>query len=225
MKLHEIACFETSGNLSDGQVDSHDLLEAPIGIQEIADFDAIIIGGSGDYSVLDEVPNLASLEDIVKEAKVRDLPVLGCCWGAQFLAKVFGGKVIRDPKRREVGTIEVSKTEAASRDELFKDLPERFYAQAGHTDRVADLPPGSILLASSALCPIQAFTFPKSGMYGVQFHPELGRDDLVMRLRYYKENYVNGGSVEDIIKEIKETPEAAGLVGKWIDRVVLAGVR
>ncbi len=226
MKLHEISCFETSGNLSDDQVDSHDLLESPVGIEEIADFDAIIIGGSGDYSVLDDVPNLISLEDIIKEAKVRDLPVLGCCWGAQFLAKVFGGTIIRDPKHREVGTIEVLTTEAAGRDGLFNDLPRRFFAQAGHTDRVADLPPGSVLLASSVLCPVQAFTFPQSGMYGVQFHPELGKDDLVMRLKYYKENYVSDGApVEEIISELKDTPEAAGLVGKWIDRVVLAGMR
>jgi len=223
MKLHEITCFETSGNLGDEQVFSHDLLEKPLAVGQMDSCDGIIIGGSGDYSVLDDVPNLASLGHFIQEARARGVPVLGSCWGAQFVAKIFGGQVIHDPAHKEVGSIEVTKTEASRADKLFTDMPDHFWAQAGHNDRVSVLPDGAVLLASSANCPVQAFTFPSTGLYGIQFHPELAKEDLVLRLQYYKENYVkNTDSVEDIISGLKETSEAASLVGKWVDRIALA---
>jgi len=222
MKLHEITCFETSGGLSDERVASHDLLEKPLDVGEIGRYDGILIGGSGDHSVLDDVPNMKSLADLVWEAKTRDLPMLGSCWGAQFLAKTFGGQVIHDREHKEVGSILVTKAAAAKDDVLFVDMPETFWAQAGHSDRVSVLPAGAVLLASSSVCPVQAFTFPQSGMYGVQFHPELGKDDLVLRLKYYRENYISDtDSVDTISGSLKDTAEAASLVGKWIDRVVL----
>ena len=222
MKLHEITCFETSGNLGDDQVRPHDLLEKPLVPEDIGLYDGVIIGGSGDFSVLDDVPHLDSLAESVREAKARDIPVLGSCWGAQFLAKVFGGKVVHDPARKEVGSIEVGKAPAAGSDQLFGDMPEHFWAQAGHKDRVAVLPEGAVLLASSAVCPVQAFTFPASGVYGIQFHPELAKEDLALRLQYYKENYISDAeSVDAIIGGLKETAQAAALVGKWVDRIVL----
>jgi GMP synthase (glutamine-hydrolysing) len=223
MKLHELTCFEISGNLGDDQVIAHDLLEKPLALSQLDQVDGVIIGGSGNYSVLDEVPNSASLGDLVKEARRRGLPVLGSCWGAQFIAGLFGGQVVHDPTRKEVGSIEVKKTAEAKADRLFADISDRFWAQAGHNDRVSILPEGALLLAGSDKCPIQAFTFPSSGIYGIQFHPELSKEDLVLRLQYYKENYVrNSDSVEVIINGLKDTPEAASLVRKWVDRVVLS---
>ncbi len=222
MKLHEITCFETSGGLSDELVQSHDLLEKPLDSAGIGRYDGVLIGGSGDFSVLDDVPNVKSLSVFIREARTRDLPVLGSCWGAQFLAKTFGGQVIRDREHMEVGSILVTKCEAAKDDMLFADMPVSFWVQTGHSDRVSVLPAGAVLLAGSATCPVQAFTFPQSGMYGIQFHPELGKEDVVLRLKYYKENYVSDAeSVDAIIRGLKETPLAASLVGKWIDRVVL----
>ena len=221
MKLHEISCFETSGGLSDGQVTSHDLLELPLDPESLGLYDGVIIVGSGDHSVLDDVPNLKSLEEFVLEAKSRDLPVLGASWGAQFLAKVFGGRVVHDPERREVGSVEIFLVPAAADDALFRGLPPRFWAQTGHKDRVAVLPEGALLLASSEACQVQAFTFPQSGVYGIQFHPELAREDMVLRLRYYQESYLRGRSVEDVIGTLKETSEAGILVGKWVDQVVM----
>lgn len=223
MKLHELTCFEISGNLGDDQVIAHDLLEKSLPLDLLDRVDGVIIGGSGNYSVLDDVPNLASLGVFITEARKRGLPVLGSCWGAQYIARLFGGRVIRDRANKEVGSIEVTRSEAAKADKLFADLPDRFWAQAGHNDRVSVLPEGAVLLASTERCPVQAFTFPASGIYGIQFHPELGKDDLILRLRYYRENYVQASdSVEAIIGGLKDAPEAAALVKKWVDRVVLS---
>jgi len=222
MKLHEITCFETCGGVADGRVLDHDLLERPVTAEELDDVDAVIVGGSGDYSVLDPVPNLGSLVELVHEARFRGVPILGSSWGAQFLASAFGGKVARDPERREVGTISVRLEPAAKTDRLFRDMPAEFLAQTGHKDRIVKLPQDAIRLAGSERCPVQAFTFPATGIYGFQFHPELAKDDVVMRLRYYKDNYVTvDESVDKIAAALKDTPESCGLISKWIDRVVL----
>lgn len=226
MKLHEISCFETSGRLRDDQVTSHDLLEQPLDASLLTRHDGVIIGGSGDFSVFDDVPHFETLLELVQEARRRGLPVLGASWGGEFLARAFGGEVVRDAENREVGTIYVTKDKLADADPLFWDLPEHFAAQSGHNWRIAQLPPGAIRLAYSYQCPIQAFTFPKSGIYGLQFHPELSKEDLVMRLRHYRENYASDAAqVNRIIANLRDTPDAAELVGRWIDRVVIDGQR
>jgi GMP synthase (glutamine-hydrolysing) len=223
MKNHEISVFLKSGNLRDDQIVSHDLLEKPVDLSALDRYDALIIGGSGDYSVLDRIPNTASLATILEEARKRKYPVLAACWGAQFLANVFGGKVIRDRASQELGTVTITKEPAGRQDPLFRDLPEEFSAQAGHNDRVAILPDDAVLLAQSGLCPVQAFTFPGSRIYGLQFHPELDKADLLLRLEHYRQNYVNDPEVlDEVIRNLRETPESATLVSAWIDRIVLA---
>jgi GMP synthase (glutamine-hydrolysing) len=222
IKLHEIICFETSGNLGDDQVKVHDLLEIPVDSSALEGVDALVIGGSGDYSVLDDVPNLDSLKSLVSEAARRGLPIFGCCWGHQLLALLFGGTVIRDSDNREIGTIEVLRTAESSGDLVFSELPERFLAQAAHSDRVSILPMGAVNLAGTAKCPIQAFTFPGTGIYGTQFHPEMSKEDMLIRLEHYGENYVGGSEhAKRIAAGLKATPEAAELIRTWIDKVVL----
>lgn len=226
MKNHETSVFRKSGGLRDDQLVSHDLLEAPVTPALFDGYDALIIGGSGDYSVLDRIPNTESLADILREARKRNYPVLAACWGAQFMANIFGGKVIRDRASQELGTVVITKEPPARQDPLFKDMPEEFKAQAGHNDRVAIMPDGAVLLAQSGLCPVQAFTFPNSKMYALQFHPELDKGDLLLRLEHYKANYVNDQeTVSEVIRNLEETPEAASLVSSWIDRIVLGEMK
>lgn len=222
MKLHEITCFETAGKIADDHVLSHDLLEKPVTAEELDTVDAVIIGGSGDYSVLDPVPNLGSLVALVHEARFRGVPILGSSWGAQFLASAFGGVVARDPDQREVGTVNVRLEPAAKTDRLFRDMPLEFPTQTGHQDHIVKLPQDAVRLAGSDCCSVQAFTFPATGIYGFQFHPELALEDIVMRLRYYKDNYVTADdSIGKISTRLRPTPESYGLIAKWIDRVVL----
>lgn len=223
MKSHEISSFRQSGNLRDDQLISHDLLEQPLVLSALGEYDAMIIGGSGDYSVLDRIPNTDSLAALLREARKRNFAVLAACWGAQFVANTFGGRVIRDRASQELGTVQITKEPAGRADLLFKDLPEEFVAQAGHNDRVAILPDDAILLAQSSLCPVQAFTFPDwTRMYALQFHPELDKEDLLLRLLHYKDNYANDqAAIDQVITTLQETPESSALVSAWIDRIVL----
>ena len=56
----------------------------------------VTIGGSA-LSVFYAIPRYAAFEALLREARSRGVPIFGICFGAQAVADVFGGKVIRDP--------------------------------------------------------------------------------------------------------------------------------
>jgi GMP synthase (glutamine-hydrolysing) len=102
-------------------------------------------------------------------------PVLGICYGHQLLAHALGGRVARNPRGREIGTIEVRLQAAARGDALFAGLAEPLRVQATHVESVLELPAGARWLAASAGDPHQAFAVGERA-WGVQFHPEFDAD-------------------------------------------------
>ncbi|MFT3776356.1 MAG: glutamine amidotransferase [Minicystis sp.] len=101
-------------------------------------------------------------------------PTFGICFGHQILAQALGGEVQRNPRGREIGTVEIERTAS---DPIFHGLPDRFLANVTHVDTVARLPPGAASLARSALENHHAIRFGER-CYGVQFHPEMDADVL-----------------------------------------------
>jgi len=95
-------------------------------------------------------------------------PVLGICYGLQFIAHALGGKV-RSAARREYGHAEV---EVVDGSRLFRDLPRSLEVWMSHGDEALELPPGFKVVARSpsALAGIEN---PEAGIYAVQFHPEV----------------------------------------------------
>jgi GMP synthase (glutamine-hydrolysing) len=104
----------------------------------------------------------------VRRAHAAGVPILGICWGHQFLAQTLGGRVV-DMGESELGYREVSRV---GQDPLFEGLPEQFTSVETHSDRVAELPPGATTLARNDLG-LQAFRVGSA--WGVQFHPEYDR--------------------------------------------------
>lgn len=137
------------------------------------DVDAVMIGGAGAYSVTQTYVWTDALAELCRACADRAVPLFGSCWGHQFIARAFGGTVINDPERAEMGTHDVRLTEAGRADPLFGTLPERFGTQMGHHDRVAVLPPGATELAENDTAPYQAFRLDGLPIYGTQFHSEL----------------------------------------------------
>jgi GMP synthase (glutamine-hydrolysing) len=111
----------------------------------------------------------------------RGVPVLGVCFGHQLLCRAAGGDVVKNPRGREIGTVEVQLTEAGLRDPLFSwARPEprgRIEVQATHVDAVDPLPFGATVLASNENTPFQAVRFSET-VASVQFHPELRPEAL-----------------------------------------------
>jgi GMP synthase (glutamine-hydrolysing) len=108
-------------------------------------------------------------------AALAGTPVLGICYGHQLLAHALGGRVARNPRGREIGTIDVRLQAAARGDALFAELAEPVRMQATHVESVLELPAGARWLASSAGDPHQAFAVGERA-WGVQFHPEFDAD-------------------------------------------------
>lgn len=148
-------------------VEAHAGEQAP----EAAAFDAVIITGS-PRSVTEPEPWMAATADVALAAAKQGTPVLGVCFGHQLLAWRLGGRVERNPKGRELGTVTVTLTDVGRQSPLFAGFPEGFEVQATHEDVVTALPPGAERLAGNDTASVQAFSLG-ARIFGVQFHPEM----------------------------------------------------
>ncbi|MEF8852604.1 MAG: type 1 glutamine amidotransferase [Haloarculaceae archaeon] len=130
-------------------------------------YDGVVVSGS-QTSVYDDHDWIHEATEWVRRAHAGDVPVLGICWGHQFLAQALGGRVA-DMGEYELGYREVRKV---GEDPLLSGLPDAFTSFETHSDRVAELPPGARTLARNDVS-LQAFRVGST--WGLQFHPEYDR--------------------------------------------------
>lgn len=185
MRDHEIACFERCFGLESGQVEIFDLLGGAPGGNAIDRADVVLLGGSGDYSVARGGPWLPAALDAMVGLYESSKPTFASCWGFQAMARAMGGSVVTDHARAEVGVTRFELTEAGRRDPVFGPLAPGFRAVAGHEDIVEALPLSAELLAFSERVENQAFRFPGKPIYCTQFHAELDRAGLLVRIGRY----------------------------------------
>jgi len=106
---------------------------------------------------------------VPKELLALRVPVLGICYGMQWMSQELGGEV-RGAKQREFGrtSLVVERPEG-----ILEGIEGRTVVWMSHGDKVERLPPGFAVLASSESCPFAAVGDASRGFYGVQFHPEV----------------------------------------------------
>ena len=132
-------------------------------IKEIDPIGIIFTGG----------PNSVYLDDSPKcDNALFDLgiPVLGICYGMQYIAHSFGGKV-EAGKVREYGPTNVHIGTSA----IFNGLDKDEIMLMSHTDYVSRVPDGFVTTATTDDCPCVAIENSARRIYGVQFHPEVER--------------------------------------------------
>jgi GMP synthase (glutamine-hydrolysing) len=134
-------------------------------------FDGVIISGS-QTSVYEDHDWIHEATEWIRRVHRADIPILGVCWGHQFLAQALGGRVV-DMGEYELGYERIARL---GDDPLFEGLPEEFTSFETHSDRVAEVPPGAATLARNDYG-VQAFRVGST--YGVQFHPEYDRETAV----------------------------------------------
>lgn len=181
--------------------------------------DAVMIGGAGAYSVTETYDWTPALIDVCHACADRGVPLFGSCWGHQFIARAFGGEVVHDPERAEMGTHAVVLTEAGRRDPLFGTLPGRFATQMGHQDRVARLPAGAVELATNDRAPHQAFRLGDAPIYGTQFHSELDEETERQRLLAYRAHYpemADDDAFQAVLDGLGPSPEADDLLRRFL---------
>jgi GMP synthase (glutamine-hydrolysing) len=191
----------------------HDVREAASSV------DGVVVTGSY-ASVTERAPWMLDLGGALLDLSDR-IPVFGVCFGHQLLAAALGGAVERNPRGPEVGTCEIALTPAGLADPLLDGLPVRLRVQQFHEDHVPAPPPGAVLLASGDHSPVQAYGLGER-LRAVQFHPEF--DAVRVRAMVEEERpWVERGQPgrhAEVLAGLRGTPEAAGLLRRWVERFV-----
>ena len=142
-----------------------------------SDFDALMVfGGSMHVDQDDGHPWLGPEKEFLRDALDRGVPILGVCLGSQLLAAAAGAAPYRSDEP-EIGWYEIEVTEAGAADPVIGPLAPSVELFEWH-HYVAPLPPGAIELARTPLC-VQAFRIDGKPAWGLQFHAEVTRENLL----------------------------------------------
>ena len=133
----------------------------PVGDPDVI---GVILAGS-PYSVYD--PEAFRVD--LSQFRGR-MPILGICYGAQYMSHTLGGKVepagSREYGRANLSTIDFN-------DPLFKGFDENSQVWMSHGDTITALPDGFHAIASTEKVKYAAYTADGEPIWGVQFHPEV----------------------------------------------------
>lgn len=100
------------------------------------------------------------------------VPVLGICYGMQFMAHHLGGAV-EAGNQREFGYAQVKTIDCALTRGIFDNQPNHLDVWMSHGDKVAKLPEGFVVIGDTPSCPIAMMEHAEKQFYGIQFHPEV----------------------------------------------------
>ena len=124
----------------------------------------VILSGS-PYSVYDPEAFKVDLSNIRGK-----YPILGICYGAQYMAQLYGGKV-EPAGSREYGRANLETFEHDN--PLFKGFDENSQVWMSHGDTITAIPQGFHCIASTAKVKFAAYQADDEKLWGVQFHPEV----------------------------------------------------
>ncbi len=163
----------------------------------------VILSGS-PYSVRDEEAPKPDLSLIKGK-----LPLLGVCYGAQYLAYAFGGEVL-PAAHREYGRAMLSITDP--KDKLLHGLPDRTQVWMSHGDTITATPSGYETIASTEDVRVAAFRITGERTWGIQFHPEVYHStdglgllkNFVVGICGCRQDWSPESFVESSVRELKE---------------------
>ena len=124
----------------------------------------VILSGS-PFSVYDEKAFKVDLSEIRGK-----YPILGICYGAQFLSFTNGGKV-EPAGTREYGRAHLVKFDTEN--PLLKGIPANSQVWMSHGDTITAIPDNFKVIASTEKVNIAAYQITGEKVWGVQFHPEV----------------------------------------------------
>ncbi len=162
----------------------------------------IILSGS-PFSVNDKEafkPDLSSFRG--------KYPILGICYGAQYLAYCSGGKVEKGDSR-EYGRAVLTPTDSS--DLLLKDTKKSSEVWMSHGDTITQLPANFKVIAQTDDVKAAAYKIEGESSWGVQFHPEVFHTeegtlilDNFLNICGLKKDWTPASFIESTVKELKE---------------------
>lgn len=124
----------------------------------------VILSGS-PHSVREENPPKPDLSNIKGK-----LPLMGVCYGAQYLAHFFGGEVGKS-NSREYGRAHLEIKDSGTA--LFNDIPDNSQVWMSHADTILKLPSNYKITASTHDVKVAAYKIEGEETHCIQFHPEV----------------------------------------------------
>ena len=164
--------------------------------------EGIILSG-GPSSIYE--PNSPKIDPAILDLGI---PVLGICYGMQYMIHALGGKVARSSKR-EYGFAEFR---VKKNDGLMRNIESQTTCWMSHGDSITKLPSGFHITGSTENTRIAAASHPRRKLFGLQFHPEV---EHTPRGRRMIRNFLSGicgcrmswtmkSFADQAIKEIRE---------------------
>ena len=124
----------------------------------------VILSGS-PFSVRDEASPKPNLEAIKGK-----LPLLGVCFGAQYLSHNFGGEVMPS-NTREYGRAHLSYVDHSN--VLTKGMSDGSQVWMSHGDTIKKIPSNYKIIASTSDVEVAGYQVEGEETFGIQFHPEV----------------------------------------------------
>ncbi len=171
--------------------------------EDLSRFKGVILSGS-PFSVRDEEAPVPELENIRGKK-----PLLGVCYGAQYLAQTEGGNVMPS-KTREYGRANLGYINKEN--ELVKGMSDGSQVWMSHGDTITKIPENFEIISSTADVDVAGFKIKGETTYGIQFHPEVyhSEEGKILLKNYVvdicgcEQNWTPGSFVQNTVKELKE---------------------
>lgn len=171
--------------------------------EDLSSFKAVILSGS-PFSVRGEdapQPDLSAIKG--------KLPLLGVCYGAQYLAHFYGGKV-EASNVREYGRANLAVIKDA--EPLFASITENSQVWMSHSDTIKELPEHAARLASTSDVMNAAYRIDGEETYAIQFHPEVyhstdGKqllENFLVHISGVEQSWTPGAFVDLTVKELQD---------------------
>ena len=169
--------------------------------KKILEYSAVILSGSPFSVHSKNAPKI----DITKIK--GNLPILGICYGAQFLANYYGG-VVGKSSSREYGRAKLVIFDSSNLLDGFKNESQVWMS---HADTINKIPIGSEKLASTEDVKNAAFKFKSEHTFAIQFHPEVYHttyginllENFLVKISKIKQTWTPDSFVKMTVKKIK----------------------
>ena len=169
--------------------------------KKILEYSAVILSGSPFSVHSKNAPKI----DITKIK--GNLPILGICYGAQFLANYYGG-VVGKSSSREYGRAKLVIYDSSNLLDGFKNESQVWMS---HADTINKLPFGSEKLASTEDIKNAVFKFKSEHTFAIQFHPEVYHttfgikllENFLVKISKIKQTWTPDSFVKMTVKKIK----------------------
>jgi GMP synthase (glutamine-hydrolysing) len=168
----------------------------------VTEFDCLLVmGGPMNVDEEEKFPWLKEEKKIIKETIDANKKVMGICFGSQLIAAVLNKKIYK-ASEKEIGFFPVTFTHTALQHSLFNHFLKNYPVFHWHGDTF-DLPEGAELIASTDVCPNEAFIIDNK-VLALQFHLEMNEEVIEKMISHCADELAESGVHIQSAEEIRK---------------------